>query len=80
MKSKLNRMGSALSRMNSKQRKQLLERWEKSDWVLTLDVSEITHSSLVDENAHLALQVESVKKEKDIVQKKVDELKVKVSS
>ena len=61
MKSKLNRMGSALSRMNSKQRKQLLEWWEKSDWVLTLDVSEITHSSLVDENARLALQVECEK-------------------
>lgn len=36
MRSKLNQMGSALTRMNSKQGKQLFERWEKSDWVLTL--------------------------------------------
>ena len=78
MRSKLNRMGSALSRMNSKQRKQLLERWEKSDWVLTLKVSEITRSSVVDENARLALQLESVKKERDIAQKNADELKTKV--
>jgi hypothetical protein len=58
LRSKLNRMGSALSRMNSKQRKQLFERWEKSDWELTIKASEITRSSVVDENAHLALQLE----------------------
>ena len=80
MRSKLNRMGSALSRMNSKQRKQLLERWEKSDWVLTLKISEIhvTRSSVIDENARLGLQLESVKKERDIAQKKANELKTKV--
>ena len=58
MRSKLNRMGSALSRMSSKQRKQLFERWEKSDWELTIKASEITRSSVVDENARLALQLE----------------------
>lgn len=47
--------------MNSKQRKQLFERWEKSDWELTIKASEITRSSVVDENARLALQLESVK-------------------
>ena len=45
MKSKLNCMGSALTRMNSKERKQLLERREKSDCVLTLKVSEIRRPS-----------------------------------
>ena len=63
MWSKLNRMGSVSSRMNSKQRKQLFERWEKSDWELTIKASEIICSSVVDENAHLALQLESVKRE-----------------
>ena len=75
MRSKLNRMGSALSKMNRKQRKQLFERWRKSDWELTLKVPEITHSSVIDENARLAVQLESVKKERDIAQKKADELK-----
>ena len=51
--------------MNSKQRKQLLERWEKSDWVLTLKVSEIRRSSVVDEIlVYIAFQLESEKKER----------------
>ena len=74
VKAQLNRMGSALSRMNSKQRKQLFERWEKSDWVLTLKASEVSRLSLIDENARLALQLESVQKEKDNVQKKANKL------
>ncbi len=78
MRSKLNRMGSALSRKSSKQRKQLFERWEKSDWELTIKASEITRSSVVDENAHLALQLESVKKERDMIKKTADELKAEV--
>ena len=41
-------------------------------------MSEITRSSVVDENAHLSLQLESVKKERGIAQKKADELKTKV--
>ena len=78
MRSKLNCMGSALSRMNNKQRKQLFERWEKSDLKLTIKVSEITHSSMVDKNACLALQLESVKKERDTVKKVANELKSEV--
>ena len=77
MRSKLNRMGSALSRMKSKHRKQLFERWEESDWKLTIEASEITCSFVVDENAHLALQLESVK-ERDTVEKAANELKAEV--
>ena len=70
MRSKLNHMGSALSRTNSKQREQLLERWKKSDWMLTLKVSEIARSSVVDENARLALQLESVKKRERLLRRR----------
>ena len=48
----------------------------KSDWELTIKASEITRSSMVDENARLALQLESVK-ERDTV-KKANELKAEV--
>ena len=57
LKMKLWRMGKALLRLNSRQRKIQEEKWKQHDWVLELKPSEV-RSSLLQENRILKQKLE----------------------
>ena len=59
---KLWRMGRALSRQNSRQRKILIERWRKNCWDIAFKPTEI-RSSLIAEKAQLTRELQTIKEQ-----------------
>ena len=61
LKAEFWRMGRALSRQNSRQRKILIERWLKSSQDINFKLTEI-RSTLIAEDAQLACELEIIRK------------------
>ena len=57
IRSKLWRMGKALSRKSASQRRLIFDRWKKSNWIIELESAEI-RSAIIEENTQLACQLE----------------------
>lgn len=57
IQSKLWRIGKALSRKNTSQRKLIFSRWQKSNWIVELESTEV-RSAIIEENAQLAYNLE----------------------
>ena len=75
IRSKLWRMGRALSRKSTAQRKLIFDRWQKSDWTIELDVSEM-RSVIIEENVRLACQLEKKTSEVERLKEENDSMKV----
>ena len=80
VRSKLWRMGKALSRKSTPQRKLIFDHWQKSDWIIELKASEV-RSAVVEENAQLQrklekskLEVDRLKEEKSVIEVALDEV------
>ena len=73
LKAKLWRMGKSLARQNSRQRKQVIERWQKSSWDLSFKPLEI-RSSLIAEKNQLASELETLKEQNEVLQGTVTRL------
>ena len=73
LKAKLWRMGKSLARQNSRQRKQVIERWQKSSWDLSFKPTEI-RSSLIAEN-RLTSELGTLKEQNEVLQNTVTMLK-----
>ena len=73
LKAKLWRMGKSLARQNSRQRKQVIERWQKSSWDISFKPTEI-RSSLIAEKNRLADELETLKEQNEALQSNVTRL------
>ena len=80
VRSKLWRMGKALSRKNAVQRQQIFDHWQKNDWTIELKASEV-RSSVIEENTQLQrkleksmLEADKLKEEKSVMEVALEEV------
>ena len=73
LKAKLWCMDKALARQNSRQRKVVIERWQKSTWDHSFKPTEIP-SSLITEKNHLTSEVETLKERYKVLEDTVTKL------
>lgn len=68
IRSKLWRMGKALTSKSTPQRKRIFQNWQKSDWIIEFKASEV-RSVVMEENARLQRKIEQAKLEAEKLQK-----------